>query len=227
MSLEAFWSNVRLAAVGVFPANVPSADEPQPTAEEVAARLRANTGWYRANSVVGFRQCEGELGAILSPGELAALKEAVPAFEHALVTKDREAAAAEFSRILGVMNFYRYIDTVGFRYGKLIEERLRKQGWPDYLRELRFWQTPQHDDFLVLSIYAHIKEAVVKTIARYLEVCWELRPVLNEIADETAPDWFSHVTFRTDDTLAEYAEQPDEDEDPVPARNTTPAVGGV
>lgn len=226
MSYETFWYNVRRAAAGVFRTDVYFADEPQPTPDEIDQLLRADTRWFRASTVAAFRTGEGLLRSFLSREEPDRLSNSVAALEDAVRANDLDEGVAAFADLLGVLNFYRYNDPDGFRYGKQVEQRLRERGWPDYLRELRFWRATQHDDFRVLSIYAHLKESVVKTIARYLEACGELRPVLNEIAAGAAPDWFAHITFRTDETLEEYTNRPDEDDEPVPVAKT-PAAGGV
>lgn len=225
MAIDKFWSNVRGLAAGVFRFDVYTADEPLPTDEEVRTRLRADTNWFRKLSALGFNG--EEFREFLPPEELVELTDGVNGLTSALVKKDLAAGVESFARMLGVLNFYRYADLDGLRVGKQIERDLRERGWPESLRELRFWRATQDDEFPVLSIYAHMREAQLKTIARYLEACRELRPVLNEVADEVAPEWFAHITFRTDDTLAEYAERPDEDDEPMPATSTTPTPGAA
>ncbi len=210
MAIDKFWSNVRGLAAGVFRFDVFIADEPLPTSEEIESRLRAQTGWFRKLAVVGFSK--EEFGEFLQPEELAELVSGVEGMRTALDAKNLAAGVTAFARILGVLNFYLYADIDGLRVGKQIERDLRERGWPEYLRELRFWRATQDDEFPVLSIYAHMREAQLKTIARYLEACRELRPILSQVSRQVAPGWFPHITFRTDDTLAEYADRPDEDD---------------
>lgn len=221
MAIDEFWYNVRRAAAGVYRPDVYAADEPLPTPEEVEARLRADTRWFRTSTVAGFS--EGAFARFLTAGELTQLTGGVTDLRSAVVVNDLAGGVAAFAAVLDVVNFYRYLDPDGLRYGKRIEQRLRERGWPDHLRELRFWRATREEDFPMLNIYAHLRENRLKTVARFLEACRELRPILDEVADEVAGEWFPHITFRTDDLLAEYANQPDEDDDP-PAETRAPAM---
>jgi hypothetical protein len=222
MSIDKFWNNVRGLASGVFRFDVYFADELVPDEAEIRARLRADTNWFRKLAVLWFS--EEQFREFLPSEELDQLAGGVSGLKSAVAANDLETGVEAFARVLGVLNFYRYGDLDGLRFGKQIEQRLRERGWPDSLRELRFWRATQHDDFLVLSIYAHLRVAVVKDLPGFLAACNGLRPLLDHLAKEVAPEWFPHVTFRTDELLPEYVNPPDEDEAVPPTR---PVVGAA
>lgn len=223
MAIERFWSSVRGAAAGVFRFNVIFfADQPFPTREEIAECLQADTNWFRKPVLHWFRR--EDFSEFLQAEELSELVNGVEGVKAALTSNNLTVGIKEFTRILTVLNFYRYADLDGLRFGKQIEHKLQEEGWPKELSELRFWRATRDEEFPVLSIYAYLKTVEVKNVAGFLDASKRLRPLLDEISKEVAPGWFAHITFRTDELLPEYADRPDEDEQPAPSNSASEAV---
>ena len=82
------------------------------------------------------------------------------------------------------------------------------------MRELRFSTGGPFDRIDVFNVTAVLAERQLKTESRFLQTARALRKQLREVAEVEATGWFTHISFRTDRPLTEYADQPDEDEVP-------------
>lgn len=216
MAIEIFWGNVRQAAGLVVPRGLMTEVADVPPQAYLEEKLQATVPiWRRGVSVVGYDDRDFHF---LSPVDREKLADAVKRFNEA-VAKDaptdpnqRDPAAEAFATILGVLNFHQYADVQAFPFGKRIEEKLRQQGWPGVVRELRFSISDPFGDPPVFNVTAVLKEAELKTERKFLEQARIVHQRLEQIADEVAPEWFAHVMCRTDKPLTEYEQQPDEDE---------------
>jgi hypothetical protein len=216
MAIEVFWDNVRHAARVVVPRGLMTdvAEVPPPAVLE--GGLRATTPiWRRGASVVGYAEADFDF---LPPQDREKLTEAVQGFKGALATDapadpDKpDEAAKTFATILGILNFYRYADSLAFRLGKQVETLAQQRGLPEVVRELRFSTSDPSGDLPVLNVTAVLKEEDLKTEAKFLEMARLVRAKLEPVTEEVAPDWFAHIMCRTDKPLTEYELRPYEDE---------------
>lgn len=216
MAIDIFWNNVRQAAGLVVPRGPLTEVADVPPQAYLEKKLRATVHvWRRGASVVGYVEADFDF---LPLEDREKLTDAVKRFKEALATeaptdpdKPDEAAKA-FATILGILNFHQYADARALPLGKWVEERLRLQGWPGVVREIRFSTSDPFGDLPVLNVTAVLKEAELKTEKKFLEQARIVHERLEPIAEEVAPEWFAHIMCRTDKPLTEYEQQLDEDE---------------
>jgi hypothetical protein len=209
MSLEQFWTNVRIGARLIAPeviADAPALDE---AAIEIA--LRKETHWLTPEAVEGYQESDFPF---LSNEERERLAKAVEGFEKATATMspttpssahELESALPHFREILRILEFNRYGDAEAFRLGKQIEKKLQPLQLGD-IAELRFNTGLDHSGDPALWIWVFLTDEISSKDEDFLKSASRLREIVHPIARRASPDRWPYLSFLPIREPAEVAE---------------------
>lgn len=209
MSLEQFWTNVRIGAGLIAPQVI--ADSPTLDETAIERSLRRATLWLTPRAVEGFQETDFPF---LSDKERERLTKAVEGFNKAAATvsptapasaTELESALPHFREILRILEFNRYGDAEAFRLGKLIEKELQPHQLED-IAELRFNTGLDHSGDPALWIWVFLTEETSSKDADFLKSASRLREIVQSIAQRASPDRWPYLFFRPIREPAEVAE---------------------
>jgi hypothetical protein len=209
MSLEQFWTNVRIGARLTAPEVIADA----PTLDEAAieSALRKETHWLTPETVEGFQESDFPF---LSNDERERLAKAVEGFEKATATMsptaapsahELELALPHFREIVKILEFNRYGDAEAYRLGKQIEKKLQPLQLGD-IAELRFNTGLDHSGDPALWIWVFLTEEISSKDADFLKSASRLREIVQPIAQRASPDRWPYLSFLPIREPAEVAE---------------------
>jgi hypothetical protein len=207
MALSDFWISVRTAARLLIPPRV-IADSPRVDAASIEARLRQADLWLTPRAVEGFAEKDFDF---LPDEERKSLANLVNEFRSVASRVDPKGpiptdvvdrAAPLFRDIVQRLGFDRYEDAEAYRLGKQIEQTLTPH-WPEEIAELRFKTGLDQTGDPGLWIWAILNDAASRSDDQFLQNAQRLRPLLDTVARQVAPDRWPYLSFRS---LAEQLE---------------------
>ena len=226
MALRMFWADVAVRNP-LFVGGVSHPVPPRIESQELDDALSKKYEWQFVGPIRGFEEADFDF---LPEDRRDALSKLVHEFNgiapklRSLVNRNfteqgrlEEEEMASRARpllrdIILLLEQDRHADPEAFVIGKQVERLAQQRGLPEVVRELRFSTSDPFGDLPVLNVTAVLKEAELKTEAKFLEQARLVQAKLEPIAEEVAPEWFAHIMCRTDQPLTEYELRPYEDD---------------
>jgi len=119
-----------------------------------------------------------------------------------------EIAAPVFEAIIMRLQLDRFRDAEAFLLGRQIEERLRAEGWPEELVELRIKTGDNYRGEPSIWLWAILKDGVTDNNDNYKTVAGKLDAALFRISRTIAPDFYPYIAYRSvSEPLLEVAER--------------------